>query len=150
MESTVADNMAVLEIGKLTKYCMIDPNAVQAFAEKGCRQGQIMARPNQQMVELSAGNIQKVILQRELFRPFSLLFLADPFTGLDKNAGQQLVQNLKTLAKNGAAILILASDIDEVLAVADRIAVLSRGELSQPKAAADWDRDEAAALMVVA
>ena len=145
--STVADNMVVLDIARLSRRGVISNKTLREFAEKSCIQGQVLATPDQQITELSAGNIQKVILQRELSRPFSFLLLADPLSGLDKKSCQQLKTNLKTLVMSGAAVLLLASDIDDAFFLADRLAVLYRGRLSPAKPVSEWDRDTAAALM---
>jgi general nucleoside transport system ATP-binding protein len=85
---------------------------------------------------LSGGNAQKLVLARELRQQPSVIIAHNPNRGLDVRACASVYQRLLSARDNGAAIILVSEDIDEVLTLSDRIGVLSRGriveELSSP------------------
>jgi len=86
---------------------------------------------------LSGGNVQKVILARELGRDPGVVVAVHPTYGLDVAATAQTHARLLAAAARGAAVLLVSEDLDEVLALADRVAVLAGGRLVATMAAAD-------------
>ncbi|MDD0809907.1 ABC transporter ATP-binding protein [Curvibacter sp. RS43] len=98
---------------------------------------------------LSGGNMQKLILGRALLppagaqagQPPSLIVAHQPTWGLDIGAVAYVQRQLIEARDAGAAVLLISDDLDEVLALGDRIAVLHHGQISQARAAADWTRD---------
>ncbi|MEP6686891.1 MAG: ATP-binding cassette domain-containing protein [Gemmatimonadales bacterium] len=81
---------------------------------------------------LSGGNQQKVVLARELARQPRVVVAENPTRGLDLRAASAIHGRLRAAAAAGAAVLIYSSDLDEVLALADRILVAARGTLIEP------------------
>jgi simple sugar transport system ATP-binding protein len=79
---------------------------------------------------LSGGNIQKVILARELGREPKLVLANQPSRGLDVGATAEVHRRLLEARGRGAAVVLISEDLDELLALSDRIAVLTRGHLS--------------------
>ncbi|MDQ8021537.1 MAG: ABC transporter ATP-binding protein, partial [Moraxellaceae bacterium] len=88
---------------------------------------------------LSGGNVQRAVLARELSRPVDVLIVANPVFGLDFAAVAETHARLLAAREAGAAILLISEDLDELLALADRIAVMSEGRLvyETPAEAAD-------------
>ncbi|NHC35649.1 ABC transporter ATP-binding protein [Scytonema millei] len=80
--------------------------------------------------QLSGGNQQKVVLARELDREPSLIIAMQPTRGLDVGATAAVQQQLLSQRDRGAAILYISTELEEVLAISDRIAVIYRGEFS--------------------
>ncbi|OYO21017.1 heme ABC transporter ATP-binding protein [Enemella dayhoffiae] len=78
---------------------------------------------------LSGGNQQKVVLARELSRPLSLLIASQPTRGVDVGAIEFLHQRIVAERDNGTAVIIVSTELDEVAALADRIAVMYRGRI---------------------
>jgi simple sugar transport system ATP-binding protein len=78
---------------------------------------------------LSGGNKQKVVLARELSRPLRLLIAAQPTRGLDVGSIEFVHKRILQERDNGAAVIIAATELDEVFALADRIAVMYRGRI---------------------
>ncbi|MDW7986985.1 MAG: ABC transporter ATP-binding protein [Nitrososphaerota archaeon] len=78
---------------------------------------------------LSGGNIQKLIVGRELMRGSELLIAEQPTAGLDVRSAYHVRKNLLKLASMGVGILLVSSDIDEVLEVCDRVAVMRDGRI---------------------
>ncbi|MCX8071018.1 MAG: ABC transporter ATP-binding protein [Candidatus Binatia bacterium] len=81
---------------------------------------------------LSGGNQQRVILARELAARPEILIAANPTRGLDFAATRFVFHTLAAAATNGAAVVLISTDLDEILALSDRVAVLYRGRLSAP------------------
>jgi len=144
LASTVAENMMVLEARRLARRGWLSPGRMERWTHRRKDDAGIDGAPRQKLEELSGGNIQKVILQREVHRGAALLVLADPTRGLDEKSRQRVHRRLRAAAEDGAAILLLASDLDEALDLADRLAVISGGRLSKVRPTRDWDRLDAA------
>ncbi|WP_281684133.1 ABC transporter ATP-binding protein [Thalassobaculum salexigens] len=96
---------------------------------------------------LSGGNLQKFVIGRELDRKPRLLVVNQPTWGVDAGAAAVIRQALIDLAEGGSAVLVISQDLDEIFAIADRIAVISRGELSEAKPTATLDREAIGLLM---
>ncbi|WP_448591339.1 ABC transporter ATP-binding protein [Thermoflexus hugenholtzii] len=78
---------------------------------------------------LSGGNLQRLIIAREVSTPPRVLIAAHPTRGLDMRATQAIRKLLLELADQGTAVLLISTDIDELLALSDRLLVLHRGEI---------------------
>jgi len=78
---------------------------------------------------LSGGNIQKVVIARELSRHPRAIIAAQPTRGLDIGATEYVRQQLIEQRKEGTAILLISEDLDEILALSDRIAVIYEGQI---------------------
>jgi len=79
---------------------------------------------------LSGGNLQKFVVGREILRKPAVLVVAQPTWGVDAGAARRIRQALIDLAAEGASVLVISQDLDELLEVADRIAVIFHGRLS--------------------
>lgn len=81
---------------------------------------------------LSGGNLQKFIMGREILQSPDVFIASQPTWGVDAGAASEIHDAIMQLAKNGAAVLLISQDLDELFAVADRIAVIADGRLSNP------------------
>ena len=96
---------------------------------------------------LSGGNMQKLILGRALMAPDTdakaprLIVAHQPTWGLDIGAVAYVQQQLVAARDAGAAVLVISDDLDEVLALGDRVAVMHGGQLTEPRAAQAWTRE---------
>jgi ABC-type uncharacterized transport system ATPase subunit len=81
---------------------------------------------------LSGGNQQKVIVAREFARPIDVLVAAQPTRGIDVGSIEYIHQQLVAKRDDGVAVLLVSSELDEVMALADRVAVMFRGRLVGP------------------
>jgi len=147
LKSTVTENMMVLETHNLSHRGWFHQGKIKKWVEERRIEVGISGSPEQKLEELSGGNIQKVIIQRELRGNAPLLVVADPAWGLDERSRRQIHIKIRELRDSGTAILLLASDLDEALELSDRMAVLSGGRLSEIKSADSWDRNKAAQLI---
>ncbi len=91
---------------------------------------------------LSGGNLQKFIMGRELDRQPSILIINQPTWGVDAGAAQKIRQAVIDLARSGSAVVIISQDLDEIMEISDRIAVMSDGTLSEPVDADNITREE--------
>ena len=96
---------------------------------------------------LSGGNVQRAVLARELSGDAELLLVANPVFGLDFGAVAEIHGRLVAARNRGAAVLLVSEDLDELLALADRIVVMSEGRIVHDVPAAHADRHELGASM---
>ena len=89
------------------------------------------AKPDPEARSLSGGNLQKFVVGREMDRRPKILIVNQPTWGVDAGASALIRQALIDLARAGSAVLVISQDLDEIFEIADRIAVISRGELSE-------------------
>ncbi|CAN5125940.1 ABC transporter ATP-binding protein [soil metagenome] len=92
------------------------------------------------MENLSGGNVQRAVLARELSNPVDVLVVANPCFGLDFASVAEIRSQIMEQRNRGAAVLLVSEDLDEILELADRIAVMSGGKINYIVSAADADR----------
>lgn len=128
-ELTVTENLALEHLNEYTKRGVLDRKAIQKHAEELIEQFQIKARPGDKTHTLSGGNMQKVLLARVLSRNPKVVIVPQPTRGLDVGATEYVRQQLLEQRNRGAAVLLISEDLDEILALSDRIAVIYEGEI---------------------
>ena len=96
---------------------------------------------------LSGGNLQKFVVGREVVLQPRILVVNQPTWGVDVGAAAVIRQALIDLAHSGSAVLVISQDLDEIFEIADRIAVISRGELSDAAPAEDMSLERIGLLM---
>ena len=99
------------------------------------------ATVEQRANELSGGNQQKVVLAKWLHRDCEVLIFDEPTQGIDVGAKFEIHQLLADLAAKGKALVVVSSDLNELLALCDRIAVMSAGRLAAIFARGEWTQD---------
>lgn len=98
--------------------------------------------------ELSGGNLQKFIVGREITQAPKVILAAQPTWGVDAGAASQIQQTLIDLANDGCAVILISQDLDEIFAVANRVAIMFEGQLSPSYLTSDISLDEIGLLMV--
>ena len=96
---------------------------------------------------LSGGNKQKVIIARELSRPLKLLIAAQPTRGVDVGSIEFIHSNIIAERDTGTAVLLVSAELDEILALADRIAVMYKGRIVGVVDAKSANREQLGLLM---
>jgi simple sugar transport system ATP-binding protein len=105
------------------------------------------AKRDPEAASLSGGNLQKFTVGREILREPGVLVAAQPTWGVDAGAAATIRRALADLAARGSAVLVISQDLDELEAIAGRIAVMFRGRLSPPMDAAAATREALGLLM---
>jgi general nucleoside transport system ATP-binding protein len=105
------------------------------------------AKRDPEAASLSGGNLQKFVVGREILREPGVLVVSQPTWGVDAGAAAVIRQALIDLAARGAAVLVISQDLDELLEIADRIAVVFSGRLSVPIVSKAADREHLGLLM---
>ena len=129
---TVAENLVLNHFDEppYAKGLALDLGRIRANAEERVAEFDIRTQSVEAPVSaLSGGNQQKVVLARELSRPLSALIANQPTRGVDVGAIEFLHQRLVAERDRGTAVLIVSTELDEVVALADRIAVMYRGKI---------------------
>lgn len=110
---------------------IIDGNSARARGAKQIEEFDVRCKgPNAETKLLSGGNMQKLILARALSNNPSFILANQPVRGLDEGAIAYVQEQLLEARKRGAAILLISEDLDELMTLTDRIAVMSHGTLS--------------------
>jgi ribose transport system ATP-binding protein len=137
---SIADNMTLPRLQGLGPWGLVFPSRQREACEVWIKKIPIKCQgPSQKISGLSGGNQQKVAIARLLHADVDVLLLDEPTRGIDVGSKAQIYQLIDELAAQGKAVLMISSYIPELLGVCDRIAVMSRGRLSETRARADWD-----------
>jgi general nucleoside transport system ATP-binding protein len=112
-----------------SRFSLINSKAVASITRQLIRDFGIIGHPHTLAGQLSGGNAQKVVLARELSGKPKVIIAASPTGGLDVSAAATVRQILIDAATSGAGILLFSEDLDEILDLCDRIAVMYRGSI---------------------
>ncbi|MCO6052196.1 ABC transporter ATP-binding protein [Mesorhizobium sp. RP14(2022)] len=129
---TIAENVAATNYRRahLLRGGLVDPARRDAFAERAIREFDVRgAAPDRAIGQLSGGNMQKLVVAREMARRPRVLVVAQPTRGLDIGAAEFIHSRILEAADAGAAVLLISSELSEVLLLSDRIGVMYRGRM---------------------
>lgn len=126
---TVAENMALENLEAFVRNGSLDRKLIRQHAEELIKEYQIKASPNDPIRTLSGGNMQKVILARALSKKPRVVVAAQPTRGLDIGATEYVRNRLLEERDRGAAVVLISEDLDEIMSLSDRIAVMYEGEI---------------------
>ena len=136
---SIAENIALSPRGPF----LVNPSTTR---EVGARWiGELAVRasgPDQRVGDLSGGNQQKVQIARLLRENFDVLLVDEPTRGIDVASKAQVLELLRQLAREGKGIVLVSSQLDELVTTCDRIAVLRHGELGPARPAKEWDEQK--------
>ncbi|WP_304943054.1 sugar ABC transporter ATP-binding protein [Vallitalea guaymasensis] len=128
---SVMNNMTITILNKMTKGMFIDNKKDKMLAEEYRNKLSIKTPSlNQKIKFLSGGNQQKNIIARWLMTQPRVLFLDEPTHGIDIGAKTEIYKIIDSLAKQGVAIVLVSSELPEVLLLADRVIVMRKGEIT--------------------
>jgi ribose transport system ATP-binding protein len=135
-------NITLARLGAVTRRFWIDPVRERGIAARMQRLLDVRcASIDQPIAELSGGNQQKALIARWMLRDCAVLLFDEPTRGIDVRAKQTVYRQLHDLAADGKAIVVVSSELQELLAICDRIAVLSAGRLVETFDRGDWSQD---------
>ncbi len=128
---SVRDNITLASVGRLSAGGFIRQKAERVLVDQAMRRLDIRARGRDQMVrDLSGGNQQKVVLAKWLETGARILLLCEPTRGIDVGAKIEMYRLMVELARGGAAVVMISSELPEVLGMSDRILVMHEGRVT--------------------
>lgn len=155
-EMAIWENAVLERLSSFSRRGLVDRGAAVAFAGRIIEEFDVRGgTPTSRTRLLSGGNMQKLILGRNLFHRPRILIAAQPARGLDEGAVAAVHARILEARRQGTAVLLISEDLDEVIALADRIQAIVGGRLSPPvdaehadarmlglMMAGDWSRTE--------
>jgi simple sugar transport system ATP-binding protein len=133
---------------KLERRGMLNWPAATRFAERIIKEFDVRTPgPGNAARSLSGGNLQKFVIGREVLQRPEVLVVNQPTWGVDASAAASIRQALLDLAENGAAVIVISQDLDELMEISDRFAALNEGRLSEPRPAQGLTVDEIGLMM---
>jgi ribose transport system ATP-binding protein len=141
-------NMSLPYLGSLSWRGIVpDVRRERALAERATHDLRIRSRSADHPVgELSGGNAQKVVFAKWLYGPAKVFLLDEPSAGVDVGTKADIINLIRRLADQGKAVVIVASEFEELLAASHRVLVVRRGQLVTERAADTADLHELTAL----
>ena len=139
LNQSIADNVTVTKFDSCSRWGWLNLNAQRKQTEKLVNALKIRTRGAQQDVgALSGGNQQKVIVARLLHQDADVLLLDEPTRGIDIGSKAQVYETIAACAAQNKAVLMVSSYLPELFGMCDRLAVMSRGTLSEVKPIDQW------------
>ena len=146
LDQTIVDNLTLAALKRLSGPLVTHPDAETAAGQRSMKELHIKARSVFTVAgTLSGGNQQKVVLAKWLLTDPKVLFLDEPTRGIDVGAKQEIYLQINRLAAEGMAIVLVSSELPEILGLSDRILVLHEGRIT-----GEFRREDANAEAVMA
>jgi rhamnose transport system ATP-binding protein len=145
----IAENVSLANLGRLSRAGFLDRAAESRLAEDSVKRFQIRASGIGQIVgKLSGGNQQKVGLSKWLATEPRILIMDEPTRGIDVGAKAEIHRLMGELAQKGLAIIMISSELPEIMGMSDRILVMRAGQIVAEVARADATQEKIAAAMM--
>ena len=148
LDMSVAENLFLVDIERIAQRGIYDPAVMRRDAARLIEDFEIQtAGPDAPFWSLSGGNQQRVVLARELSYSPKVLVAAQPTRGLDVGAIEWMTDRLRRVADSGVGVLLISSELEEILQLSDRVVVLFRGRIIGEMDRADVDLEELGLLL---
>jgi ribose transport system ATP-binding protein len=132
LEEPIYRNVTLSTFGRFARAAVLNERGERAAAREQIEALELRpADPDRAAGTLSGGNQQKILLARWLVHGTDVLLLDEPTRGVDVGARTEIYQLIRRLADNGTAIVVVSSEIEEVLGLADRVLVIAEGRVLQ-------------------
>jgi ribose transport system ATP-binding protein len=149
LDQTIAKNITTSSLGRYSRFGFIDQRA--ELADAAAQIAALDVRPTDPrhgMKTLSGGNQQKAVVARWLLKECRLLLLDEPTRGVDVGARSEIYAVVRALADSGVGVLLVSSEVPEVLGLADRVLVIRDGQIVREAAATDLTESEVLDLVM--
>jgi ABC-type uncharacterized transport system ATPase subunit len=150
LELSVADNLVLDDYDRppFARWLVRQFQAIRGYAQRLIKTFDIRVQsPDQSVSSLSGGNQQKLVVARQLGTLPKVLVASQPTRGVDVGSIEFIHRQIVNERDRGLAVLLVSSELDEVLSLADRVAVIYRGRIVAVFDAEDVDRDRVGLLM---
>jgi ABC-type sugar transport system ATPase subunit len=146
LRKTMADNIVVTVLDKISnRFGLIKRDRQNGLAQEWIQKLNIKPNiPEMPASKLSGGNQQRIVIVKWLARESKILLVDEPTNGIDVGAKMEIHRILRDLAEAGISIILVSSELPEILAIADRIIVMRRGRI-----AGQFDGDTATQEMIM-
>jgi ribose transport system ATP-binding protein len=142
MTQSISANIALGNMGSISSAGVVRPGDELELAQRQVDAMRIRSSaPSQLVSELSGGNQQKVVIGRWLERDCPVMLFDEPTRGIDVGAKFDIYALLAELTRQGRALVVVSSDVRELMLICDRIGVLSAGRLIETFERDDWSQD---------
>jgi len=142
LPQSIAVNTTLARLGDVSKMGLLDGDAEADVAGDYIKRLRIRSRDGAQAAgELSGGNQQKVVIARWLYRDCPIMLFDEPARGIDIGAKFDIYKLMADLSRQGKGLLIVSSDLRELMLICDRIAVMSAGKLVDTFERGQWSQE---------
>lgn len=141
LEKSIAENIEIVNLNKVSKNSVISMAKQKALVKKGIEEFRIKCfGPDHECNNLSGGNQQKVVLAKWIYTDPKILILDEPTRGVDIGAKKEIYSVINDLAAKGVAVIMVSSELPEVLGMSDRIMVVHEGKVTGIVEASEVDQ----------
>jgi ABC-type sugar transport system ATPase subunit len=127
----IATNITMPDLNRVSRFGLLNKNEESALAESYRERLRIRCSGTAQLAgRLSGGNQQKIVIAKWVARGARVFLFDEPTRGIDVGAKQEVFEEMDRLARSGAAVLMVSSELPELIQVADRILVMREGRLT--------------------
>ena len=131
LEKSIAENIEISNLGKVSGKGVLNPKKQAALVKKGIEEFRIRCfGPDHECNNLSGGNQQKVVLAKWIYTDPKILILDEPTRGVDIGAKKEIYNVINDMAAKGVAVIMVSSELPEVLGMSDRIMVVHEGKVT--------------------
>ena len=147
LEKPISDNIEVANLKKVSVRNILNPKKQVDLVKKGIEEFRIKCfGPHHECHNLSGGNQQKVVLAKWIYKEPKILILDEPTRGVDIGAKKEIYSVINDLAAKGVAVILVSSELPEVLGMSDRIMVVHEGHVTGIIDAATADQEKVMTL----
>ena len=141
LEKSIAENIEIANLGKVSNKSVLSKKKALDLVKRGIEEFHIRCfGPQHECGNLSGGNQQKVVLAKWIYTDPKILILDEPTRGVDIGAKKEIYSVINDLAANGVAVIMVSSELPEVLGMSDRIMVVHEGHVTGIIDAAEADQ----------
>jgi len=143
LDRSIKDNIAISTLKRISKFGVVPPKAEEEIADRAVKNLNIKTPGiKQKVLNLSGGNQQKVVLGKWLETDPEILILDEPTRGIDVGAKQEIYKIMVDIVARGKSIIMISSEMEELLGMSDRVIVLSRGRMSAELKKEDFSQEK--------
>lgn len=130
LEKSIADNITIANLGKVSSKSVLSKKKSEELVKQGIEEFHVKCfGPEHECNNLSGGNQQKVVLAKWIFTDPKILILDEPTRGVDIGAKKEIYNVINQLVAKGVAVIMVSSELPEILGMSDRIMVVREGEV---------------------
>ena len=141
LEKSIAENIHIANLGKVSNGFVLNKDKQMALVKRGIEEFKVRCfGPEHECGNLSGGNQQKIVLAKWVYTDPKILILDEPTRGVDIGAKKEIYNIINQMAADGVAVIMVSSELPEVLGMSDRIAVVHEGKITGILDAAEADQ----------